>query len=220
MSQATSVLDNIYSEVIPRRLYFGGFPRSRHFHQWKDRIESWNVRPETIIMIDLTTSDEKHRFRLHPYADLYARQDAPDTHGLSITYFNYPIPDNTAPLDVSEYLTFLLWIKATLLSTTAPIIIHCKGGHSRSAMVVVGLLCLLYGYSIVDSIDRVTQLHHTRPGLHYKYFLQLCPVSPAQQEFLLRLPSSLMWSSILEKHNLTEHSAKSFISPQQCLLVT
>lgn len=191
MCNKTDVLDTVYSEVIPRRLYFGGFPKQKHLQQWKERVRGWDA--QTIIMIDLTTSDEKHRYRLYPYADIHGTQpkdrDAQDD-ALSITYFNYPLPDRVAPCNVSEYITFVRWVKDRFLSTSDPIIIHCKGGHGRSGMVIVSLLCVLFGYSIPDAIDRVTQLHHTRPGLHQKYFSQLCPVSRSQQEFLLSVWSS------------------------------
>jgi len=176
-------LESIYSEVIPKKLYFGGFPHSTHLLKWKEKLETWGF--PKVILIDLTTSNEKDQFKLFRYYDLY-KKDL----NMNIDYYNYPINDNSIPNDISRYKQFVEWIKSLFLTSNYPIIIHCKGGHGRSAMVMVTLLCILYNYNIIESINRVTQLHHKRPGLHYKYFDKTCPVSKIQQNFLYSLFSS------------------------------
>jgi len=179
-------LDCLFSEVIPQRLFFGGFPSSKHIVKWREKVEKWGQKG--ITFIDLTTDREKERFNLHKYDACEGEtMGGEKKKGFTITYYHYPITDNSVPVSETEYVSFLSWLIQFYRQTANPLLIHCKGGHGRSAMVVISLLSMLYKYPITESMNRVTQLHHTRPGLHHRYYQQLCPVSPVQQHFLVRL---------------------------------
>jgi hypothetical protein len=55
-------LERVYSEVMDRRLYFGGFPSREHWEMWIRRVAGWGGT--RITMVDLTTPLEKEEHAL------------------------------------------------------------------------------------------------------------------------------------------------------------
>ena len=135
-------LETVFSEVIPRRLYFGGYPSKYHMVQWRRRVRGWGGN--RMILVDLTTSNEKTDHRLNSYNNNTNKDGGVEM--VMVEHYSFPIQDNQAPECNEEFCTFLSWLCEyfyTHTETSNPLIIHCKGGHGRSAMVMVGMLYLL-----------------------------------------------------------------------------
>lgn len=179
-------LERVYSEVMDRRLYFGGFPSREHWEMWIRRVAGWGGT--RITMVDLTTPLEKEEHALEvPTDEVMERWRV--AYGVRVTRYSFPIPDNQAPVDREAFEEFLGVLRSRYREDTSPcnpMIIHCKGGHGRSAMVMIGML---YRASpspidIHDVMNVITQIHHLRRDLHPKYRKQLCPTSACQRTFL------------------------------------
>jgi hypothetical protein len=135
-------LETVFSEVIHRRLYFGGYPSKYHMVQWRRRVRGWGGN--RMILVDLTTSNEKTDHRLNSYNNNTNKDGGVEM--VMVEHYSFPIQDNQAPECNEEFCTFLSWLCEffyTNTETNNPLIIHCKGGHGRSAMVMVGMLYLL-----------------------------------------------------------------------------
>ena len=206
-NKGTLLLESAFSEIIFRRLYFGCFPHRRHLVQWTDWILSW--KGKTLSIVDLTTTKEKEQFHLYPPT---RNEEEEDEKGVQIRYFSFPIEDNDIPYDIPAFKKFLEWLwdlYSRHTSLNNPLIIHCKGGHGRSAMVIAAFIAMTMSREtsekitlkvIDDIINIVSQLHHMRPFMHPKYTKQLCPLSSIQRQLLYRLfvsPSSSSSSSSL-----------------------
>jgi protein tyrosine phosphatase len=202
------LLESAFSEIIFRRLYFGCFPHRRHLVQWTDRILSW--KGKTLSIVDLTTTKEKEQFHLYP-------PTMNDDEGIQIQYFSFPIEDNDIPYDIPAFKKFLEWLWDLYFRRTSlnnPLIIHCKGGHGRSAMVIAAFIAMTMSREtsekltlkvIDDIINVVSQLHHMRPFMHPKYTKQLCPLSSVQRQLLYRLFVSSSSSSSLSLSSSSHH---------------
>lgn len=189
------LLESAFSEIISRRLYFGCFPHRRHLVQWTDRILSW--KGKVLSVVDLTTTKEKEQFHLYPPTRNHDEEE--EGKGIQIRYFSFPIEDNDIPYDIPAFKKFLEWLWDLYYHHTSldnPLIIHCKGGHGRSAMVIAAFIAMtmlretsekLTLKIIDDIINIVSQLHHMRPFMHPKYTKQLCPLSSIQRQLLYRL---------------------------------
>jgi len=209
------LLESAFSEIIYRRLYFGCFPHRRHLIQWTDRILSW--KGKTMSVIDLTTTKEKEQFNLYP-----PLMNDEDGKGIKIQYFSFPIEDNDIPYDIPAFKKFLEWLWDLYSHRTSlnnPLIIHCKGGHGRSAMVTAAFIAMTMSREmpekltlkvIDDIINVVSQLHHMRPFMHPKYTKQLCPLSSVQRQLLYRLFVS---SSSVTASSFSHHSYPVISSP-------
>lgn len=179
-------LERTYSEVIYRRLYFGGFPSWIHWEMWIKRVAGWGGRSLTVV--DLTTSKEKEEHKLE-IPDTVRFERWRTKYGVTVDRHTFPIPDNQVPVDTAAFEHFLTFLGTRYKKENScgnPMIIHCKGGHGRSAMVTIGMLyrASFPTRDIHDVMNVITQIHHLRRDIHPKYLKQLCPTSACQRVFL------------------------------------
>jgi hypothetical protein len=78
---------------------------------------------------------------------------------------HFPIKDNSIPTDTNAYISFILSLKKVYQNSSNKMYIHCKGGHSRSSMVVVSLLCCIYHQEMKHIVNKVIKCHQTRINL-------------------------------------------------------
>ena len=151
----TSYLYDWISCVIPDRIYFGPLPNDYMIEQLKEK--KFN------LIVNLT----ENTFNTD-----------------SIRSIHYPIVDTSIPDDIHEYCKFIINLKQEYENKDNKIYIHCKGGHSRSSMVMVSLLFCIYNKELKDVINNVLECHRKRVNLreiwkykspfNYKQFMFLC----------------------------------------------
>jgi len=151
------------SEYIKDSLYFGGYPSKEWFKQLIDFGITY--------FVDLTTNAEKNNLE---YNYTFAN-----------TIF-FPIRDNHTPLNLDNYLRFIIQI-SNLVERKEKIYIHCKGGHGRSGMVVASLMSYLENMLPKDAIERTTMIHANRILMKEKYRIRKCPDNFRQRKLIFDL---------------------------------
>lgn len=151
-----SYLYDWISCVFQNRLYFGSLPNENMAEQLEK--EGFN------LIVNVTEN---------PY---YCN---------GIRMMHYPIVDNYVPIDNLSYCKFIFTLKKEVENISNKIYLQCKGGHSRSSLVMTSLLCTLYpSLELKDVMNNVTELHRNRVMLreiwrhkspfNYRQFTFLC----------------------------------------------
>jgi hypothetical protein len=179
----TDVISEWISTFIEDRLYFGPYPNQLML----EKLLELGID----LFVDLTTPGEiEHTYKVD--AD---------------KYLSYPIEDNGCPSDIIDYCVFINKIYKSVCNGKR-IYINCRGGHSRSSMVVVSLNCMR-NHDVNISIDMVTEAHNDRKILRDKWKRKKHPLHYNQFSFLIKIHRNLFvningcefysWLSIDEK---------------------
>lgn len=160
------------SFFIKNRGLFGSFPSQESVIE----LEKNGVK----YFINLTESDEKN---ITPYI----------TTNICI---NYPIKDNYIPTDWNTFSIFIIKISKIIktLKKDEKIYIHCRGGHSRSAIVVACLLCYIFRLSPSESLEYTTKCHSLRKIMRNRWRKLSAPQSFIQKKFVYKFFQPLKFS--------------------------
>lgn len=152
------VLD-YFSELIPDKLYFGGYPTDEQL-QWMEEQKFTHI-------VDLTYTGE-----MEPY-------------NTSMIICRFAIPDHSVPHDVIGYCAFVSELRRIVLIPETKVFIHCRGGHGRSTMASVSLWILLHPHlSMSAVIDHVSTVHSRRVVMREKWRSRRVPFNHTQSSFL------------------------------------
>ncbi len=133
--------------------------------------------PKIDIFVDLTLASEVQKYKLPP----------------TKTYINFPIADWSVPHDLDKFTAFIQ--KLLRLIKEKNILIHCKGGHGRSGIVVAILLSFLENLDGANAIAKTTLLHSQRKNLKLRYRLLGSPQTDEQRLFVLSFCKPLVFTS-------------------------
>lgn len=161
--------DNIYdwiSCLIDKKLYFGPYPNQLMMNRLMDE--------NFTMIVNLTEIHEE---------PLYDKN-----RDVKIVYF--PIKDNSIPVDIHSYCSFITRLKYEYLNGSK-IYIHCRGGHGRSGMVSVSLIYSIMPYDLRQAIDFVNLSHHNRSNLRIKWKKRKSPFNYDQFLFLSKLHKNI-----------------------------
>jgi hypothetical protein len=159
------ILYDWISVIVPDRIYFGPYPSQ----YMVDKILQENFD----LIVDLTDSKE------------------PDTVRYRIenkNYMTFPIPDNSFPTDPVDFCKFILTLNEYQINNKK-IYIHCRGGHGRSSMTTISLMCVS-GIDFRSSVDSVIKSHNTRVILRPKW-KRRSPLNYLQFNFLTKIHKDL-----------------------------
>jgi hypothetical protein len=144
--------------VIPNRIYFGPIPNDHMIHQLKEK--NFN------IIVNVTENEIDY--------------------GPDFKSFHFPIKDNSIPDNIFEYCKFVIELKKEFETNKNKMYIHCRGGHGRSSMITISLLCCLYNEELKHIINKVIGYHKSRivlrdiwrikSPINYKQFMFLCMI--------------------------------------------
>lgn len=155
-------MDNC-SFFIKNNALFGGFPTQENV----DELEKNGVR----YFVNLTEENEQ---KINPYKTNYE-------------YIEYPIKDNNIPTDLVSFSCFLIKISNLIKELKNNMIfIHCRGGHSRSALVVACLLCHIFGLTPSKSLEYTTKCHSSRKIMRERWRKVSAPQSFIQKKFVYK----------------------------------
>lgn len=138
---------DLCSYFVKDRALFGSFPTQDSVKE----LEEHGVR----YFVNLTLDSEK---KITPYATQY-------------NYIHYPIVDNQIPTNWKSYAQFIIRISKIIfnLQKGELLLIHCKGGHGRSGLVVASILCHMFGITPEDALRRTTKYHSNRLVMRDKW---------------------------------------------------
>lgn len=93
---------------------------------------------------------------------------------LELSFFSFPIPDRTVPVDADAFLQFVATVSAEAASGRA-IGIHCRGSIGRATVTAASILIRL-GWKADDALEEIE-------------LARLCPVpdTPEQRAWILAL---------------------------------
>ena len=183
-------MDNC-SFFIKNNALFGGYPTQENV----DELEKNGVR----YFVNLT---EKNEPKINPYKTQYE-------------YIEYPIKDNNIPTDLTSFACFLIKISHIIKDLKNNIIfIHCRGGHSRSALVVACLLCHIFGLTPYESLEYTTKCHSKRKVMRERWRKVSAPQSFIQKKFVYKFFQPLKFYN---KNNTFIHE---FSNSYSCSIIT
>lgn len=174
--------------------YFGAFPSETV----KDTLLEKGVK----ALVDLTCSDEVLRSPAH------TRKPDP-----RFSYLYYPLPDHGVPEEWSEFSCFVVGL-TRLIRKGVSFYIHCRAGHGRSSLICAVLLCYIERLHPEESLARVTEMHHSREGLHEKWASIAHPLTRAQHVFLYKFFTPVFFSKI---YSVGTQAGFSSLSPHAIL---
>jgi len=153
----SSFLYDWISCVVPNRIYFGPIPNEHMKEQLKEK--NFN------LIVNVTENEIDYG----PLKSLY-----------------FPIKDNSIPDNNYEYCKFIIQLKKEYEDKKTKMYIHCRGGHGRSSMVVISLLCCIYNKELKSIVNDVIEYHRNRvvireiwkyrSPMNYKQFTFLCMI--------------------------------------------
>ena len=177
--------DNVYdyiSEIEKDRIYFGGFPNQSMMNELLS--QKFN------LIVNLTNENEKDVSK----KDIELYHITPSPPGFperDIKYIHFPINDHSPPSSIFEYCKFITQMVKEY-HAGRKIYIHCRGGHGRSSMVCVSLIYLLrFSFSLYQSIQHVTECHHSRVHLRVGWRRRKSPFNSDQYHFLNRIHKTI-----------------------------
>jgi hypothetical protein len=148
--------------VIPNRLYFGSQPNEHMLEQIKEKGFT--------VIVNVTE---------YPY---YCND---------MKMIHYPIIDNYIPTDILSYCKFIFTLKKEVENLSNKIYVHCRGGHNRSSMTIVSLLCSLQpSTDLKDIINTVIEFHKNRKMLR-ETWLNKSPFNYKQFTFLYTIHKNI-----------------------------
>lgn len=161
------------SVFIQGKALFSGFPNQ----EMVNKLEEQGVR----YFVDLTENTEE---KLPSYTTKY-------------TYIHYPIVDHSIPKNWRSFAQLIIKCCDIIkkLNNNEYILIHCKGGHSRSGILVACVLVYLYGISPSEAIEITTQSHASRPVMNDKWRKRGSPHGKKQIDFVYNFFRPLYYSN-------------------------
>lgn len=152
------------SYFIPDKALFGSFPTQTDV----ELFEEIGVK----CFIDLTEYNET---KTVPYKTKYR-------------YIKYPIPDTKIPKNWKSFAQLIITIVHIIknLPKNDKVYIHCRGGHTRSGILVACILCELYNIVPADSLKYTSYFHSQRKQLREKWRKLGSPQGTAQKAFVCR----------------------------------
>lgn len=153
------------SFFIKNRALFGSYPSQDAVKE----LEQNGVR----YFVNLTCPDEKF---IEPYTTQYTKID-------------YPIVDKGIPTDIISFCRLIVYCGNVIrnLPSNLRLFINCRGGHSRSALLVVCILCHLFSIPVSEALDYTTRCHGSRSVLRDKWRKIKVPQSYIQKKFVHQL---------------------------------
>lgn len=154
---------NNASFFIKNRALFGSFPTQESVQE----LEQNGVK----YFIDLT--DITKEKNIISYETKYI-------------HINYPILDNYIPTNLSRFSSFIIKISNIIKSLKRGelVYIHCRAGHSRSAIVVACIICYIFELSSSESLQYTTKCHSNRINLRERRRKLGAPQSLIQKKFV------------------------------------
>jgi len=138
---------DLCSYFVKNRALFGSFPTQDSVKE----LEDHGVR----YFVNLTLDSEK---KITPYTTKY-------------NYIHYPIVDHHTPTNWISFAQFIIRISNIIINLHKGeyLLIHCKGGHGRSGVVVASILCHMFNISPSESLHRTTKYHSNRKTMREKW---------------------------------------------------
>ena len=154
---------NNASFFIKNRALFGSFPI-------QDAIEELE---ENGVKYFINLTDIRKEKNIIPYNTKYK-------------YINYPILDNYIPINLSRFSSFIIKISYIIKSLKRGelVYIHCRAGHSRSAIVVACIICYIFNLTSIESLQYTTKCHSNRINLRERRRKLGAPQSLIQKKFV------------------------------------
>lgn len=160
------------SYFIPNKALFGSFPDQEQV----DKLEALGVR----CFIDLTDINESNTI---PYKTRYK-------------YIKYPIQDRKIPENWRSFAQLIVVICQEIDKLKSHLLfIHCRGGHSRSGMLVASVLAYYYGLKTEDALAYTSQYHSERPEMREKWRYLGSPNDKHQKDFVHRFFKPLRYEN-------------------------
>jgi hypothetical protein len=153
------------SYFIKNCALFGSFPSQESVEE----LEKHGVR----YFVNLTELEKEKNIK--PYKTQY-------------TIIHYPIKDNYIPHDWYSFSSFIINTADIIkhLKKGELIYIHCRGGHSRSSLVVACLLCHIFNITPCQSLEYTTKCHSSRKIMRDKWRKLSAPQSFLQKKFVYK----------------------------------
>lgn len=154
---------NNASFFIKNRALFGSFPT-------QDAVEELE---QNGVKYFINLTDITKEKNIIPYTTKYV-------------HINYPILDNYIPTNLSRFSSFIIKISNIIKSLKRGelVYIHCRAGHSRSAIVVACIICYIFKLSSIDSLQYTTKCHSNRINLRERRRKLGAPQSLIQKKFV------------------------------------
>lgn len=135
----------------------------------------------------------------------------------------FPIYDRSIPSDTQEFTKLIVNISniITHLKDTEKLYVHCKGGHSRSGLIVSCILAYMFKFTPAKALSKTCMYHKQRKSLKKKWFHN-SPQSNIQKTYIYKCFSVIHVSNdpndILSPHYKTEltYNNKIFSSIYEC----
>ena len=165
VSKFNNCLYKLVSEVIPNKLYFGGYPSEELF--------DWMVSKKGFThFIDLTTEEERNSLDF-----VYDKT-------VEIDIIKFSIKDNSVPTDLRNFKELLRETHRLIEKDNSKIYIHCKGGHGRSGLMIACMLVYIYRIPVNKSLGLTTLYHSMRSHLKDKWKYAKCPQTYRQRAYV------------------------------------
>ena len=135
----------VYSWILTNKLAIGPMPKSS-FHWGQLEAEGF-----------------QNRFSCcYPYEHIF--EPVP----VSWNSREVSLPDHREqnPLKKETLITALVQAREMLVQNMAPLYLHCFAGQERSALMAIGLVCLVENKDLFDSISVVRQCHKRAKPLY------------------------------------------------------
>ena len=110
-------------------------------------------------------------------------------------YINYPIIDNYIPTDLQRFASFIIKISKIIkcLKRNELLYLHCRAGHSRSAIVVACIICYIFNLNPSESLEYTTICHSNRVNLRERRRKLGAPQSFIQKRFVYKFFEPLLF---------------------------
>lgn len=176
---------NLYdwiSMLLFDKVYFGPYPN--------ELMTSRLLTNGFTMVIDLTEDSELlERVDIPTFSYLeYNHQNCHQNH--PIIRIKYPITDRSHPQDPFDYCKFISFLYFKVLENRR-IYIGCKGGHSRSGMISISLISLLFSCDINSALSYVTESHNLRVNLRPVWRLKKSSINYNQFLFLKKIHKNI-----------------------------
>lgn len=184
------------------KVYFGPYPNKLMTSRLFDN--GFNM------IIDLTEDSEQlERVELPTFSYIeYSKQTSDNL----IIRIKYPIADRSYPQDPFDYCNFINFLYFHVLQNRR-IYIGCKGGHSRSGMVSISLIFLLFSCDINFALNYVTESHNSRSNLRPVWRLKKSSVNYNQFLFLKKVHKNIY----LDIRDVSRNYYKWLLPPEKYL---
>jgi ribA/ribD-fused uncharacterized protein len=158
------------SFFIKDKALFGSYPTQAEVEE----LENNGVR----YFINLTFDNER---KITPYKTKY-------------THIQFSIKDRSVPDDWAAFSKFIITLSDILKNLKdEKLLIHCKGGHGRSGLVVACLMCYTYNISPAEALDWTKISHSKRLVMREKWRKVGAPQTFQQKNFVYKFFQPLLF---------------------------